>query len=150
MKLTVKDIDNILLESLNNILNTNVQKQTSQGDATVNALTQPVVSFLDDEEKKEKTNIQDFNRIKSVITDPNEKKIKDVAIKNSQNKLNQINQTRSIVKNKEEELTTNDGHQKTLFISAKNKEGIEDLKKQLEIKKSRIDLYKKAEPVIFM
>ena len=32
------------------------------------------------------------------------KKIKDVAIKNSQNKLNQINQTRSIVKNKEEEL----------------------------------------------
>ena len=76
MKLTVKDIDNILLESLNNILNTNVQKQTSQGDATVNALTQPVVSFLDDEEKKEKTNIQDFNRIKSVITDPNEKKNK--------------------------------------------------------------------------
>jgi tRNA modification GTPase len=36
-----------------------------------------------------------------------------------------------LIQKLEEELTTNDGHQKTLFISAKNKEGIEDLKNAL-------------------
>jgi tRNA modification GTPase len=37
----------------------------------------------------------------------------------------------NLIQKLEEELTTNDGHQKTLFISAKNKEGIEDLKNAL-------------------
>lgn len=37
----------------------------------------------------------------------------------------------NLIQKLEEELTTNDGHQKTLFISAKNKEGIDDLKNAL-------------------
>ena len=36
-----------------------------------------------------------------------------------------------LIQKLEVELTTNDGHQKTLFISAKNKEGIEELKDAL-------------------
>ena len=38
---------------------------------------------------------------------------------------------KDLIQKLEVELTTNDGHQKTLFISAKNKEGIEELKDAL-------------------
>ena len=38
---------------------------------------------------------------------------------------------KDLIQKLELELTTNDGHQKTLFISAKNKEGIEELKDAL-------------------
>ena len=92
MKLTIKDIHKILAEGLGNI-ELGIQVNISTGG--VNLLTQPAIEFLDDEEKLEKSKIQDFNRIKSVITDPNEKKVKDNSIKTSQSKLSKINQTRT-------------------------------------------------------
>lgn len=100
MKVTLDYLDKILLENLSNI---NITNQKNAGEE-LDSLADPALSFLDDEEKHEKDRIQDLQRMKSVITDPFEKKSKDNAIKQSQTKLSKINQTRSTVMANQEKL----------------------------------------------
>lgn len=101
MKINLEQLDKILLENLSNI---NIANQTKNSEKELDSLANPALSFLDDEEKYEKNKIQDLQRMKSVITDPFEKKSKDNAIKQSQTKLSKINQTRSTVMANQEKL----------------------------------------------
>ncbi len=101
MKITLSELDNLISKSMGNMdLKSTIEPQ----DKEIDSLAEPIVSFLDNEESQEKSKIQDFTRTKSVISDPDEKKIKDRHIRNSQEKVKQINQTRTDLLNNKENL----------------------------------------------
>ena len=101
MKLTSRDIDKIIEESLTNI---NLQDQSQDSSKELDTMIEPVFQYLDSEENQEKIKVQDVNKMKNFIKDPIIKKAKDVDIKNSQLKLKQINQTRDNLMLKNSEL----------------------------------------------
>lgn len=121
-KVSLAELDRIIEQ---NMLNINIQSQTKDNGENFDSLSKPAISFLDDEEKQEKTKVQDLQRMKSVIVDPFEKKTKDNAIKLSQQKISKINQTRSQLMNNQEEL------KKQSIQNQKDLEGqLNQLKKQ--------------------
>jgi hypothetical protein len=69
----IEDLDKILEQSLTNI---NIKSSSEVPDKEIDNLANSALSFLDNEEKNEKTKIQDYQKIKSVINDPLEKKNK--------------------------------------------------------------------------
>lgn len=100
MKITLSELDNIISQSMGNI---DLKSTINPDDKEFDSLTEPIVGFLDDEQKKENEKVKDNIRRKSIITDPDEKRVKDKYIKNGQEKIKQINQTRvDLLKNKEE------------------------------------------------
>lgn len=100
-RISLSELDRIIEQ---NMLNIDIQSQVKDNGEELDNLSKPAISFLDDEEKQEKTKVQDLQRAKSVIVDPFEKKSKDNAIKLSQQKISKINQTRSQLMNNQEEL----------------------------------------------
>lgn len=110
-KLSIKEIDLIIETALGNISldqdsmgNIDINKQTQSTEEDLKAITEPVFSFLDGEEKGEKDKIQNNSKIKSIINDPTKRKVKDMAIKDSQKKLQSINQTKTNLMAKQEEM----------------------------------------------
>jgi len=110
-KLSIKEIDLIIETALGNISldqdsmgNIDINKQTQSTEEDLKAITEPVFSFLDVEEKGEKDKIQNNSKIKSIINDPTKRKVKDMAIKDSQKKLQSINQTKTNLMAKQEEM----------------------------------------------
>jgi organic radical activating enzyme len=92
----IEDLDKILEQSLTNI---NIKSSSEVPDKEIDNLANSALSFLDNEEKNEKTKIQDYQKIKSVINDPLEKKTKENSIKQSQNKISTINQIKNTLNN---------------------------------------------------
>lgn len=110
-KLSIKEIDLIIETALGNISlnqdsmgNIDINKQTQSTEEDLKAITDPVFTFLDGEEQGEKDKIQNNSKIKSIINDPTKRKVKDMAIKDSQKKLQSINQTKTNLMAKQEEM----------------------------------------------
>lgn len=116
----IEDLDKILEQSLTNI---NIKSSSEVPDKEIDNLANSALSFLDSEEKNEKTKIQDYQKIKSVINDPLEKKTKENSIKQSQNKISTINQIKNTLNNDKLKLKSN---------TIKTQNDLENLKQQLK------------------
>ena len=130
MKLTSRDIDKIIEESLTNI---NLQDQSQDSSKELDTMIEPVFQYLDNEENQEKIKVQDVNKMKNFIKDPISKKAKDVDIKNSQLKLKQINQTRDNLMLKNSELKKQ---------SIENQKSLQQQMLQLKKNAEMVDLLK--------
>ncbi len=106
MKLNLSELDNMINQALGNMKSQsdNSQNQSNQEIQGFGSMTEPMIQFLDSEEEQERSKINDFKKTTSVISDPDEKKVKNNAIKKSQNKLSQINKAKDNILKKQEEL----------------------------------------------
>lgn len=90
-KLSIKQI----LE--NSLTNISIKPNVNNQDNLTKNLVNPINNFIDKEQKLQSQKIRDNNKIKSVIHNPEEKKIKDKQIKDGQLKLQQIKQLKDSV-----------------------------------------------------
>lgn len=106
-KLSIEQLDKLIESELTNIKSISNNTDNDELDLSSivnNDIGMPVNTYLDSEDKNEKDKIVYFNKLKSINTSSDSRRVADGNIKKSKDKLDRISKLKALLRNKQADL----------------------------------------------